>query len=134
MEYSLTELQLGIMEVLWQEREATVSEVHEALRRDRRVAESTVATLLSRLEARGMVEHRTEGRRYAYRAVVGEVEVRRSIVSEFAGLTQRLFSGDVAGLVSQLLNAREVEPEDLERVRAIIDEKARQLRAQDEEQ
>lgn len=134
MEYSLTELQLAIMDVLWERGEATVVDVHEALRRERRVAQSTIATLLSRLEDKGVVEHRTEDRQYVYRAAVSEEDVRRSVVGEFSELTGRLFSGDMAGLVSQLLNARDVEPEDLARARKIIKEKERTLREREEGQ
>lgn len=131
MSYSLTELQLAIMAVLWEMGEATVVEVHDVLRRERRIAQSTVATLLSRLEEKGVVEHRTEGRLYVYRATVTEDQVRRSVVSEFTDLTDRLFSGDVAGLVSHLLTAREVDPDDLKRAREIIERQEQALRAQE---
>lgn len=130
--YSLTELQLSIMAVLWESDEATVVDVHEALRADRRIAQSTVATLLSRLEDKGVVTHREEGRQYVYRAIVSADQVRRSIASEFRDLTERLFSGDLAGLVSQLLSAREIAPEDLAKVRAMIERKERELREQED--
>lgn len=131
--YSLTELQLSIMAVLWESDEATVVDVHEALRPDRRIAQSTVATLLSRLEDKGVVTHREEGRQYVYRAIVSANQVRRSIASEFRDLTERLFSGDLAGLVSQLLSARDIAPEDLAKVRAMIERKERELREQEDQ-
>lgn len=127
-DYSLTELQLEIMRVLWERGEATVVEVQEALAPERALAQSTVATLLSRLEKRGLLEHRTEGRQYLYRPVVSEQEVRRVMVREFTELADELFRGDVAALVSQLLTARDVEPEDLARVKAMIEAKERELR------
>lgn len=130
MQHSLTELQLAIMDVLWVNGEATVFDVHDELRRERRIAQSTVATLLSRLEDRGLVAHRTQERQYVYRAEVSRDQVRRSVVSEFSELTERLFSGDVAGLVSQLLSVRDASPEDLARAREIIEEKERELREQ----
>lgn len=128
MAYSLTELQLAIMDVLWERGEATVVEVHDALRQERRVAQSTVATLLSRLEDKGVVAHRSEDRQYVYRATVSREQVRRSVVGEFSELTERLFSGDVAGLVSQLLSTRDARAEDLARAREIIERKERELR------
>lgn len=134
MDYSLTELQLTIMDVLWGTGEATVTEVHEELRKERRVAESTVATILSRLRDKGVVEHRMEDRRYVYRAAVSAEQVRHSMVSEFSQVTERLFSGDVASIVSQLLNVHDVKPEDLDQARAIIEQKARQLRQREEEE
>ncbi len=133
MQYSLTELQLAIMDVLWEKGEAPVLDIHDELRRDRRIAQSTVATLLSRLEDRGVVTHRTQDRQYLYRAAVSREQVRRSVVSEFAELTERLFSGDVAGLVSQLLSVRDANPEDLARAREIIEQRERELRERKEE-
>lgn len=132
MAYSLTELQLAIMDVLWEKGEATVAGVHDALREERRVAQSTVATLLSRLEDKGVVAHRAEDRQYVYRATVSREQVRRSVVGEFTELTERLFSGDVAGLVSQLLSTRDARPEDLARAREIIERRERELRERGE--
>ncbi|HEX7048763.1 MAG TPA: BlaI/MecI/CopY family transcriptional regulator [Longimicrobiales bacterium] len=127
MSYSLTELQLALMRVLWERGEATVVAVQEALEPERRLAQSTVATLLSRLEKRGLVTHRTESRQYVYRALVTEQEVRRSMVRAFAELADDLFRGDVAALVSHLLTAQEVAPADLARVKALIEAKEREL-------
>lgn len=132
MTYSLTELQLAIMDVLWECEEATVLDVHDELRKDRRIAQSTVATLLSRLENKGVVSRRADDRQHVYRAMVSREQVRRTVVSEFSELTHRLFSGDVAGLVSQLLTTRDAQPEDLARARAIIEEKERALREEKE--
>ena len=132
MTYSLTELQLAIMDVLWERREAPVLDIHDELRKDRRIAQSTVATLLSRLEAKGVVDHRVDDRQHLYRATVSREQVRRTVVSEFSELTERLFSGDVAGIVSQLLTTRDADPEDLARAREIIEQKERALREQEE--
>jgi predicted transcriptional regulator len=132
--YSLTELQLSLMTVLWEKGEATVVELHDVLRGHRRIAQSTIATLLSRLEEKGVVAHRVEGRQHVYRATVSAEQVRRSVVGEFTELTERLFSGDVAGLVSHLLSSHEVDPDDLARARAIIEERERALREEQKRQ
>jgi predicted transcriptional regulator len=118
--YALTELQLAIMKLLWERPGQGVQEMHEALLRERRIAQSTVATLLSRMEKRGLVARRAEGRQHLFRATVDEAQVRRSVVAEFTSLAGRLFEGDVATMVSHLLTARDVDPEDLERIRAVI--------------
>ena len=120
MTYALTELQLAIMKVLWDRGEAGVQELHESLLRERRVAQSTIATLLSRMEKRGLVGRRAEGRQHLFRALVDEAQVRRSVVADFASLAGRLFEGDVATMVSHLLTARDVEAEDLERIKAVV--------------
>ena len=119
--HQLTDLQIAIMRVLWEREQATVVEICDALRPDRPLALTTVATLLSRLEKRGVVTHETRARQYVYRASVSESEVRRSMVSE---LTERLFDGDVAELMSHLLTGREISPGDLDRIKAMLEEHA----------
>jgi predicted transcriptional regulator len=120
MTYALTELQLAIMKVLWDRGESGVQELHEALLKERRVAQSTIATLLSRMEKRGLVARRVEGRQHVFHARVDEAQVRRSVVAEFASLAGRLFEGDVATMVSHLLTERDVEADDLERIKAVV--------------
>ena len=116
--HQLTDLQIAVMRVLWDKGEASVSEIWETLRPERGLAQTTVATLLTRLEKRGVVEHRSRARQYLYRATVTESEVRRVMVRE---LTERLFDGDVAALMSHLLTARAVSPGDLARVKEMVD-------------
>lgn len=124
----LTDLQVDLLEVLWDREEATVAEVQEALLGTRGLATSTVATLLSRLEKRGVVAHRADGRQYVYRAQVSREQVRDSMVS---ALTYRMFSGDVAELVSHLLTEAETSPGDLARVKRLIARKTEELEETD---
>jgi predicted transcriptional regulator len=115
----LTELQLALLRVLWERGEATVAELCDALRPGRALAATTVATLLSRLERRGIVSHVSRARQYVYRAEVNQADVRRSMVSD---LTERLFAGDATALVSHLVTTGEIAAGDLERVRALVAE------------
>jgi predicted transcriptional regulator len=121
----LTDLQLAVLRVLWREGEATVQQIQAALWDERRLAVTTVATLLSRLEKRGVVAHRTEGRVYHYRALLSEDGARRSMVGGLAG---RLFGGDVTALVSHLLGGEQVGAEDLAAIRELIDRRERELK------
>jgi predicted transcriptional regulator len=115
----LSDLQLAILRVLWDRGEATAAEVHEALRElDRALAPTTVATLLTRLERRGLVGHDSRGRAFVYRAAVPEHEVRRSMLAK---VTDCFFAGDPAALVSHLLGGREITPEELAAIRRLID-------------
>ena len=116
--HHLTGLQVALLRVLWQRGEASVAEICEALRPDRTLAQTTVATVLSRLEKRGVVAHRREARQFVYRASITEGDVRGSMVQE---LTERLFHGDVAELVSHLLSAREIGSDDLARVKLLVE-------------
>ena len=116
--HQLTEVQMAILRHLWTRGEATVGEIWEALHGERGWAQTTVATLLTRLERRGVVTHRADNRVYVYRALVTREDVEHSMVSE---LTERLFDGDVTALMSHLLTAQEMSPGDLARVREMMD-------------
>jgi predicted transcriptional regulator len=97
----LSDLQLALMRILWDRKEANALEVHsELLAQDRELAPTTVATMLSRLEKKGLLTHRSAGRQFIYRTLVSEHEVRRSML---ARLTDYFFKGDVSALVSHLV-------------------------------
>ena len=112
----LTALQLAVMQVLWSRDEASVTYVQRAMT-GRRLALTTVATLLVRLEQRGLVSHRAEGRQYIYRSRVSPAEVRETVTRE---LLRNLFDGDVAAFVSQLLDSRKLTREELADLQRLV--------------
>lgn len=116
--HTLGDLQLAIMRVLWSRREAATTDVHAALEAERGLAPTTIATMLSKMEKKGVVTHRTEGRKFVYRPTVTEHEVRRSMVSD---LTDQLFLGDAAALVSHLLAEHEIDAGELAELKALLD-------------
>jgi len=115
---TLTSLQLAVLRVLWDAGEATVNTMVERLAGERDLAPTTVATLLTRLEKRGYVARRRDGRQYLYRSLVELEEARRTRVDELAA---DLFEGDVSHLVHHLLSRSELAAGDLERVKALIE-------------
>lgn len=123
--HQLTDLQLAILRLLWTNGEATVADIWEALHEERGLAQSTLATILTRLERRGVVTHRTVSRQFIYRALITEADARHSMVSE---LTERLFEGDVPALVNHLLAEQDVSPGDLKRIRDMLDSAATKRR------
>lgn len=110
---NLGELQLAILRALWQAGEASVAEVHESLR-DRRLALTTIATMLRKMEDKGLVSHRENGRQFLYRSKVDPDLVQKNLVGE---LVARLFDGDPLALVSHLLRAGEIELVELDELR-----------------
>ena len=74
---TLTDLQLAIVRILWTKGASTVLEVQEGLLPERSLAQTTVATLLTRLEKRGVVRHQMVGRQFRYEALVTEPDVRQ---------------------------------------------------------
>ncbi len=117
------------MRVLWERKEATAAEVHAALLAERGLAPTTIATMLRKMEKKGVVAHRTEGRQFVYEPIVTESEVRRSMVAE---LTDHLFQGDAAALVSHLLDEGGIDSRELGRIRSMIRSRARKGAQSDE--
>ena len=115
--HTLGELQHAIMQVLWARDEATVAEVHEALFDERGLAPTTIATMLRKMEDKGVVAHRVEDRHFVYQATVSEDAVRSTMVSE---LLDRLFAGDPAALVSHLVADHDIDDAEVERLRALL--------------
>ncbi len=111
---SLSELQIALMRVLWRRGETSTADVATELADERGIKHTTVATLLTRLEKRGVVAQRREGRQLFYSALVGEAQVRRSMVADLLGA---LFDGDARELVAHLVEESEIAPGDLAKVR-----------------
>jgi predicted transcriptional regulator len=107
----LTELQQAILDVIWARRSATSEEVRAALRPRHPLKDSSVRTLLRRLEARGYLSHRTEGKVFVYRA---QVRPRRMAARAVRHIIDRFCAGSVeqflVGMVDEkVLSIRELE-------------------------
>ena len=111
------ELQLRILEILWDRREASVADVHAVLGPERGLAPTTVATMLRKMETRGLVAHREEGRAFVYRAAVRSEDVARGAGDHFVG---RLFEGSLADAENHLLTTREVSRAELDQLEKLI--------------
>jgi predicted transcriptional regulator len=118
--YRLGDLQLRILQVLWEKHEATVTDVHQALADERTLAYTTVATMLRKMEGRGLVSHKAEGRTFIYQARVEEDEVSRGMADH---LLERLFEGSLSDMVNHLLQSREVSREELSKLEKLIAER-----------
>lgn len=118
--HRLGDLQLKIMKVLWQHGERSVGDVYSAISKERDLAYTTIATMLRKMETRGLVAHRTEGRAFIYRAAVDSHSVTRGMSDHFL---DRLFEGSLTDLVCHLLSTREVSREELTQIEKLIVER-----------
>ena len=118
---ALSDLQIAVVRVLWRNGETSVTDIAKVLGDERGLKHTTVATLLTRLEKRGVVEQRREGRQLIYRALVSEPQVRRSMVADLVG---SLFGGDSRELVAHLVRESDLAPGDLENLRKRLARKA----------
>lgn len=105
------------MRVLWDKGEASATQVRQALERSRKLAITTVSTLLVRLEKKGVVSHRSEGRTFVYKPRVSEREMRRRTMSS---VIRNLFRGNPSEVVGQILSERDVSAVDLARMKELI--------------
>ncbi len=113
----LGDLQLKIMKVLWARGRATVSEVQQDLDGAKALAYTTVATMLRKMESRGLVRHLSEGRTFIYEAAYEESSVSKNMADD---LVERLFEGRLSSLVSHFLSTRDVSEEELDRLEKLV--------------
>jgi BlaI family transcriptional regulator, penicillinase repressor len=120
--FRLGDLQLRILQILWERGEATVADVHKALGGHSRFAYTTIATMLRKMEGRDLVSHREEGRLFVYKARVAAQAVSRDIADHWV---ERLFGGSLTHAVNHLLTTREVSAEELRELERLIAERKR---------
>ena len=116
---TLSKGELEVVRVLWNLRQATVREVHAAMRSRRKIDFSTVQTYLRRLHKKGYLNTRLDGRTSVYSAKVRPKTVIRETVDD---LVERLFGGDTMPLVQHLIEDRGISDEDLAALKKILDD------------
>lgn len=114
----LSKGELEVARMLWQLKEATVRQVHEAFPPEREIDFATVQTYLRRLEAKGYVTGRLDGRTRVYTASVQPGTVIRETINDFV---DRLFGGEALPLVRHLIEERDISPDELTELRQLID-------------
>jgi BlaI family transcriptional regulator, penicillinase repressor len=113
----VSDVQLVLMRALWDAGTATTAEMHDRVGKPRSLAYTTVATLLTRLEKRGLVKSVKDQGERVFRPMVTESEVTRSMVSS---LVDTLFRGDHSALVSHLVKEKDIDKDDIEAVRKLL--------------
>jgi predicted transcriptional regulator len=111
------------MAVLWERGSGTVAEIRERLSDE--LAYTTVLTVLQTLEAKGYVRHASEGRAYRYYPLVERAAAEGSAVRR---LTDRLFAGSTALLLTHLVSERHLSHEELKRLKDLLDARLKERR------
>lgn len=107
---SLGPLENAVMHVIWERGTATAEDVRSALEKKRKLKESTVRTLLKRLEDKGFLEHDVDGRTFVFRPKVAARNVATQAVQ---GIIDRFCAGSVESLLAGMVDAEIVTPESL---------------------
>lgn len=122
---SLGELQRAVMEVVWRLGQASVHDVLKQLGRRKKLAYTTVLTVLQKLEKAGWIEHRAEGKSYVYTPARSRDEAGAGSVR---GFLKRVFEGDAVAMFQHLIHESELSDAELSELRAMIDEKRKERR------
>jgi predicted transcriptional regulator len=115
---TLTEAELRIMDVLWAKGSGTVQQVLDALPQRPVLAYNSVLTTIRVLEKKGYVEHSKDGRAHIYLPLVEQQEATRSEIRHLVG---RFFRNSHDDLVLNILEDRGIAPEELAKLRQMLD-------------
>jgi predicted transcriptional regulator len=113
----LTPAQGEIMEIIWELGEVSATEVRRVLSRSRPVARNTVRTLLERMEEKGWITHREDGRTFLYSAAQPR---QATIGQKVREVIDTVCGGSAEALVTALLDYRGLSPGELERIRQML--------------
>ena len=109
----LSPLEHLVMDVLWNRGSCSADEVRRALSRKRRLKESTVRTLLRRIEEKGFARHRVEGRTYIYRPAV---PAQRAAARAIRQIVDRFCGGSVEQLLAGMVGDEVVSKDELQEI------------------
>lgn len=118
----LTEVELQLMNVIWDLNECTVKDVQLALSKDRPLAYTSVATVMKILEQKGFLENRKSDRAHSYLPLISRSEYEATSLSHLAN---NLFHGDRSSMVMRLLDDKKLSQEELEAIRKVLNERLR---------
>jgi predicted transcriptional regulator len=110
---TLTEQELEIMKVIWERERVTVRDVYEALLERRKVAYTTVMTMMKILEQKGFLKKSQEDRAYVYRPAQAKRQVIGAMVKDFIN---RVFNGSAEPLLVHLVEEHHLSQKDLEEI------------------
>ena len=115
----LANAELAVMALLWDEGPATARHIREALYADQKNQHGTVQRLLQRLQEKGYVERDTEFQVHRFSTTIGREDYA---TSQLESLAERLTGGSLAPIVTRLVEQKRISPEEIERLRHILDE------------
>ena len=118
----LGDLELQILNVLWERGPSTVRAVLETLTTEPRPAYTTVLTMMRLMHEKGYLTRREHGRAHIYQARLRERRVKRGLLRD---LIQGAFRGSAEALLVRLIEDDRLSPEEIERVKKLIAEHER---------
>jgi predicted transcriptional regulator len=118
---TLTDQELEIMKIVWDLDSATVRDVYEALLARRKVAYTTVMTMMNILEQKGYLRKSPAERAFVYRPAKPKHQVIKAMVREFVG---RVFNGSAEPLLVHLVEDRKLSRKDLDELARLLEKRS----------
>jgi BlaI family transcriptional regulator, penicillinase repressor len=118
----LTDHELQIMKVIWERGSVTVRDVYEELLKHRKIAYTTVMTVMGVLEQKGRLKKTISGRAYVYSPSQPQSEVVTSMVRDFVG---RVFNGMAKPLLVSMLEDGKITEDELNELKKLLKDKRR---------
>lgn len=121
MKKSLTPLGESEMEILhhvWELGEATVAQVQERILKKRKVAYTTVMTIMKNLNNKGYLKYKKEGASFVYSAAKDPEQVQYNLISK---MIDKVFKGSPTALVQTLVKSENLSDADLAEIRKLIE-------------
>jgi predicted transcriptional regulator len=106
----LSALENAVMQIVWERKRLTSDEVRAALKPAQDLKDSTVRTILRRLEDKGYVEHDVEGRTYIYRP---RIEPQSVATQQVRSIVDRFCRGSVENLLVGMVDDDLISPDKL---------------------
>jgi len=119
---TLTEQELEIMKIVWDREQATVRDVYEALLERRKVAYTTVMTMMKILEQKGHLKKRSDDKAHVYKPTKPKSAVIRNMVRDFV---ERVFNGSAEPLVMHLVEERHLSDMEIAEIERMLKERRR---------
>jgi predicted transcriptional regulator len=116
---TLTPQELEIMKLVWERDSAMVRDVYEALLERRKIAYTTVMTMMKILETKGYLKKRRQDRAFLYRPAHPKSQVIGGMIREFI---DRVFNGSAEPLLVHLVKSRRIREKDLETIVRMVEE------------
>jgi BlaI family penicillinase repressor len=116
---TLTPQELEIMKLVWERDSAMVRDVYEALLRRRKIAYTTVMTMMKILETKGYLKKRRQDRAFVYEPAHPKSQVISGMIREFI---DRVFNGSAEPLLVHLVKSRRIREKDLQKIVRMVEE------------
>lgn len=113
-----TQAELEILNILWQMGEARVQDIHLQLSQHRDIGYTSTLKSMQIMAKKGLLERRLEGRSHVYIPAIKEKDTKNNLVSRFVDST---FGGSTSQLIMQALGNSKVSEDELNEIRAFID-------------